>query len=207
MLHFSLPKEAELHYLASFSMLALLTTVLLASALAAQQIPIDLDTQKTQIEFVVNDVLHTVRGTFRLKAGHIELNPASGDISGRIVVDAASGESGNATRDRRMSRNILEAQRFPEIFFTPAKIEGAVSLTADSSIAVTGQLVIHGQAHEITVPMQTHSSANEITASGKFLVPYVQWGMKNPSTLFLRVNDKVEVHVTLACRLASQTHL
>jgi hypothetical protein len=32
-----------------------------------------------------------------------------------------------------------------------------------------------------------------MTATMHFVVPYVQWGMKNPSTLFLRVGDKVNI--------------
>ena len=28
-----------------------------------------------------------------------------------------------------------------------------------------------------------------------FTLPYVKWGMKNPSTLMLRVNDKVEITI------------
>jgi hypothetical protein len=29
-------------------------------------------------------------------------------------------------------------------------------------------------------------------------VPYTKWGMKNPSTLFLRVNESVEINLTAA---------
>ena len=45
-------------------------------------------------------------------------------------------------------------------------------------------------------------SQQEITASGKFIVPYVQWGMKNPSTFLLKVNDKVEIDLTAVGRVA-----
>jgi hypothetical protein len=33
-------------------------------------------------------------------------------------------------------------------------------------------------------------------------VPYVQWGMKNPSTLFLRVSNKVEISIHTVARAA-----
>ena len=35
----------------------------------------------------------------------------------------------------------------------------------------------------------------QYTATLRFVVPYVQWGMKNPSTLILRVSDKVNITV------------
>jgi hypothetical protein len=33
-------------------------------------------------------------------------------------------------------------------------------------------------------------------ATGKFIVPYVQWGMKDPSNFLLKVSDKVELDLT-----------
>jgi hypothetical protein len=40
-------------------------------------------------------------------------------------------------------------------------------------------------------------------ASATFIIPYVKWGMKNPSTLFLRVNDKVEITVRTVAHIES----
>ncbi len=37
-----------------------------------------------------------------------------------------------------------------------------------------------------------------VTATAKFSVPYVAWGMKDPSNLVLRVDKIVDVDVTLA---------
>ena len=34
-----------------------------------------------------------------------------------------------------------------------------------------------------------------VKADTQLQIPYVQWGMKNPSTLMLRVSDKVAVRV------------
>lgn len=95
-----------------------------------------------------------------------------------------------------MTKEILEAQRYPEIRFTPTRFAGSLSLSNASTIQVTGSFLIHGQAHEITIPTQIQMSQGKITATGKFIVPYVQWGMKNPSNFILKVNDKVEIDLT-----------
>ena len=166
-----------------------------APALNAAEVSVDLDASKTKIDFVLTDVLHTVHGTFSLKEGHVIFDSSTGAIRGDVIVNATSGNSGNGTRDRRMTRGILEAQRYPEIRFAPHKIAGTVSTSSTSSIEVTGSFQIHGQAHEITIPMQVQMSQDEITASGKFVVPYVEWGMKNPSNFLLKVNEKVEIHL------------
>src|SRR5438552_18875149 len=82
---------------------------------AAQDQGLQLDAARTFVKFTLGDVLHTVHGTFQLKRGELQLQPASGKISGEIVVDAASGQSGSGSRDRKMHKEILESNRFPEI--------------------------------------------------------------------------------------------
>jgi polyisoprenoid-binding protein YceI len=139
-----------------------------------------------------------VQGTFQLKHGSVELDPASGTISAEIVVDAKSGKSGSAMRDRKMHNEILESERYPEISFRPDRIEGAVAPQGESSIRVHGRFNIHGVDREITVPAEMERSAGRWTATVHFTVPYAKWGMKNPSTLFLHVNDSVEIDLLAA---------
>jgi hypothetical protein len=57
---------------------------------------------------------------------------------------------------------------------------------------------IHGTDREITVPAQVETSGEQWTATVHFTVPYQKWGMKNPSTLFLRVSDTVEIDLVAA---------
>jgi hypothetical protein len=63
---------------------------------------------------------------------------------------------------------------------------------------VHGIFNIHGVDHEITVPVDVDRSTDHWTATVHFTVPYAKWGMKNPSTLFLRVNDSVEIDLMAA---------
>jgi hypothetical protein len=63
---------------------------------------------------------------------------------------------------------------------------------------------IHGADHEITVPAEVEMTADHWTATVHFTVPYAKWGMKNPSTLFLRVNDSVEIDLGVAGNVAKQ---
>jgi polyisoprenoid-binding protein YceI len=180
-------------------------TLLLASRVISAAAPgaaFQLDPSQTSVKFTLGDVLHTVHGTFQLKHGSVELDPDSGKISGAIVVDAKSGESGSAMRDRKMHNEILESDRYPEISFRPDRIEGAVAPQGESSIRVHGMFNIHGVDREITVPAEVEMSAGRWTATVHFTVPYAKWGMKNPSTLFLHVNDSVEIDLLAAGNLA-----
>jgi polyisoprenoid-binding protein YceI len=172
-----------------------------AISLYAQPIAINLDPSKTRIEFTLADVLHTVHGTFKMKSGQLELNSEMNTISGQVIVDAASGESGNAARDRRMRNTFLEADRYPEITFTATGMEGMLSPNGSSSVTITGWFRIHGARHQLSVPMQIQMFGAQATAKGHFVVPYVAWGIKNPSTFILRVNQQVDIDVTAVVSL------
>jgi polyisoprenoid-binding protein YceI len=182
------------------AVLILLAATVLSAA--AQDTAFQLDPVQTSVEFTLGDVLHTVRGTFHLKHGALQFEPASGKLSGEIVVDAKSGESGSGMRDRKMHKEILESERYPEIAFRPDRIEGTVAAQGKSSVKVHGMFNIHGVDREITVPAEVEMSADRWTATVHFTVPYAKWGMKNPSTLFLRVNDSVEIDLVAAGSVA-----
>jgi len=176
-----------------------------AQPATVQETAFQLDPAQTSVKFTLGDVLHTVHGTFHLKNGALRLEPATGKISGEIVVDAKSGESGSGTRDRKMHKEILESERYPEIVFHPDKIEGAVATQGKSSVKVHGMFSIHGVEREITVPAEVEISAEHWTATVHFTIPYEKWGMKNPSTLFLRVNDSVEIDLIAAGGVARRS--
>ena len=168
----------------------------LAAAAIAQERTLQLDPAQTSVKFTLGDVLHTVHGTFQLKRGTLEFAPDAGKLSGEIVVDAASGSSGSGMRDHKMNKEVLETSRYPEIVFHPDRIEGTVAAQGRSSVRVHGMFNIHGVDREITVPAEVEMSADHWNATVHFTVPYATWGMKNPSTLFLKVNDSVEIDLT-----------
>jgi polyisoprenoid-binding protein YceI len=103
------------------------------------------------------------------------------------VVNAASGESGNNARDSRMHKSVLESARYPEIMFAPDHIEGSVAPSGDSQVQIHGQFTIHGNTHEMMMTVKAHADGQKITASLSFRLPYVKWGMKDPSTFVLKV--------------------
>jgi len=67
----------------------------------------------------------------------------------------------------------------------------------EPTIQVTGTFTLHGTAHEITVPMQIHIEGSDCTAKTHFTVPYVKWGLKDPSVFILKVAKEVDVDLNL----------
>jgi polyisoprenoid-binding protein YceI len=180
-----------------------LAVVVLFAAIQVQaaQLRLVLDPDTTPVTFTLSDPLHTVHGTFKLKRGTIVFDPESGVASGQLVVDATSGDTGSKARDSRMHKNILESAKYPEIVFTPDHVEGKVLLEGDSEVKLHGQFRIHGAEHEVTLPAKTHIAGGKVTAEIEFPVPYVKWGMKNPSTFILRVSDTVQIEIQAVGRL------
>jgi polyisoprenoid-binding protein YceI len=158
-------------------------------------IGLELDPAQTTVEYKLGAVPHTVEGTFALKRGRIGIDPESGKASGELVVDAASGQSGNDSRDRNMHKNVLESDRYPEIVFRPDRVEGKVVPQARSQVQLHGTFTFHGADHEMTVPVDIEIANGRYSATAHFQIPYVKWGMKNPSTFVLRVSDKVDLTV------------
>jgi polyisoprenoid-binding protein YceI len=174
---------------------ALAAALLLSGHLLAQETVVTLDAAQTRIEYTLGATAHTVHGTFKLKSGVVHFDPATGKASGAIVVDATSGTSGNGGRDSKMHREILESQKYPEVVFTPAQVKGTFNARGPSQLEVAGTFRLHGQDHELTLPILIQFAGSEATASTHFAIPYQKWGLKNPSTFILRVKDTVEIDV------------
>ncbi|HVB36324.1 MAG TPA: YceI family protein [Candidatus Acidoferrales bacterium] len=185
-----------------YSVIAMLCAMVLSPSIRAKAVALSLNPAQTQITYTLGAVLHTVDGTFKLKNGVIQFDSVTGRASGEIVVDATSGESGNSNRDQKMHKSVLESPRYPEIIFIPERVEGHVSLSGESQVQLQGLLKLHGSQHEITLPADIQVSGNQLTAAVHFAIPYVQWGLKDPSTFILRVDKTVDITIHAAGSLS-----
>ena len=173
-----------------------------SAAASAQPSTLQLDPARTTVNITLGDVLHTVHGTFRLKRGTLQLDPGAGKLTGEIVVDAKSGDTGSKMRDGKMHREVLESEQYPEIKFRPDRVAGTVTPRGKSVVKVHGIFTIHGVDREIEVPVAAELAEDHWAATLHFTIPYVKWGMKNPSALFLRVDDSVQIDIVAAGTLA-----
>jgi polyisoprenoid-binding protein YceI len=175
-----------------------------ASLALAQAATFKVEPEQSQVAFTLGDVLHTVHGTFHVSDGSVTFDTKKAEISGVINVAAGSGNSGSEARDRKMTGDILEAPRFAVASFRPEHMIGAVAASGDSTVQVSGVFTVHGSPHPLTVPMALHIQDGRCTAKTHFVVPYVQCGMKDPSTFVLRVAKEVSIDVVLLGQVAAQ---
>jgi polyisoprenoid-binding protein YceI len=165
---------------------------------------IEFDASKCTVQFTLGAVLHTVHGSFKVKGGHVRFDPGSGQASGQTLVDVRSGETGDSGRDREMHEAVLESNRFPEAVFSLDRVKGQVLSKGESQITLHGSLRLHGGEHEMTIPATVKVQNDLVTATARFAVPYVEWGMKDPSNLVLRVDKTVKVEAVFTGKILSR---
>lgn len=152
----------------------------------------------SQVSFALAGTGHHVNGTFHLQSGTIDFDRTAKTISGSVVVAAGSGDSGEKSRDKKMNSDVLDVTHYTDITFAPKSYEGTITPTGDSNIQITGIFTLHGTPHDLTVPMQTHIEGSALNAKTHFIVPYVKWGLKDPSVFILKVAKEVDIDLTLS---------
>ena len=174
---------------------ALLGAAVLGPAGAEQQLVV-LDPGRTRIGFRLEATAHDVEGEFALRSGEMRFDPETGQASGQIEVDLTVARTGNKKRDRTMHERVLESGRFPLAVFRPRRLVGAVAPEGASSVSIEGVLAFHGADHEMKLEVRVVREGSRWTADTRFDIPFVEWGLEDPSFLFLRVKKLVQVHVT-----------
>lgn len=142
--------------------------------------------------------MHTVHGTFALKSGTVHFDPETGKAGGEIIVYAPSGESGSNARDKRMHKEILETAKYPDVIFRPTQVDGKVGPTGASDVKLNGVFSIHGADHDVVAQVHAELAGDHWKGTSKFEVPYVVWGIKDPSNFLLKVKPVVEVELEMS---------
>ena len=163
----------------------------------ASEIVLGIDPAKSNVHWTLGSTVHTVHGSFAFKKGTLQLDTSTGKARGEIIVDAASGNSGNDSRDKKMHKEVLESGQYAEVIFRPDRVDGKITPQGPFTVNVHGLLVLHGSEHELTVPVQAELAGDYWTGSAKFNVPFIDWGLKNPGNFFLKVNHAVEIELEL----------
>ncbi len=184
----------------SFAVVAL--AAIFAPAALAQHQTFAVNPDASEVNMTLNTTHEVVHATFHIQSGSIEFDRSKPQMSGSVVVLAGSGKTGNASRDKKMNEDILEVEQHAIVSFEPKTYTGAIAASGDSTIQVTGTFALLGTPHEITIPMIVHLEGTTATAKAHFAVPYIQWGLKDPSFMFWKADKDVAIDLFLNGRLS-----
>lgn len=171
-----------------------------AQPLSGQQ-KLTIDSDQSTIRFTLKATLHKVHGNVPISSGSVLFDPNDGTVTGEIVFDARGADTGNERRDRDMHEKVLESERFPQFVFQAERLQGQLSASEPSEATLHGKLSIHGSVHPVAIPLSIRFEGNLVRASGELTVPYVAWGMKDPSKFLLRVADEVQVRIEIVASM------
>lgn len=175
---------------------AALVVLLTASpGAAASEHVVILDLEVSRLSFTLDTTFHEVHGTLVLSGGQVRLDSATGAASGEITVDARRTGTGNSQRDRKMHGKVLESERYPVFVFRLQRVEGTIADAGRSEVRLVGSLSIHGADHPMILPASVEIDGDRLHADLRFEVPYVTWGMADPSLLFVRAAKTVQVSI------------
>ena len=178
------------------TILALLTAAVVAPhPAAAAERAVAVDPAASTITFTLDTTFHEVHGTMPMSGGTIRFDPATGVAAGTIRADAHGAQTGNDRRDKTMHAEVLESERFPAIEFRVTKVEGTLVDPGHSALRLVGVLNLHGADHPMTLEASVDSAGGVVRGEMHFPIPYVEWGMHDPSFLVVRAAKTVDVTV------------
>jgi polyisoprenoid-binding protein YceI len=176
--------------------------VLLAPAVLAQHQTFVVNPDASEVKMTLNTTHEVVNGTFHIQSGSIEFDRSTPKMSGSVIVLAGSGKTGNGSRDKKMYKDVLTVEQHATVSFEPKSYAGVIAPSGDSTVQVAGIFTLLGTPHEITIPMVVHLDGASATAKAHFVVPYVQWGLKNPSFLIWKADNDVAIDLSLSGMIA-----
>ncbi|HKV12381.1 MAG TPA: YceI family protein [Thermoanaerobaculia bacterium] len=161
----------------------------------AEQRVLILDPAASKVTFTLDATGHDVEGVLAVQSGRIAFDSETGAASGEIAIDLKKAATGNNSRDKTMHNEVLETPKYPLAVFKAEKVRGTVAPSGPSQVTLDGTLAFHGADHKMSLPAKVNVQNGRVTGTTELTIPFVEWGLHDPSIMVLRVAKTVAVHV------------
>ncbi len=163
----------------------------------SEELVLTLAPERTSAMFQVSATGFDIDGVLVMGPGEIRFDSATGAATGEITIDLRGTKTGSRLRDWAMHWRVLETERYPLAVFRLDRMLGTLARSGTSDLVLAGIVTMHGAAHAMVVPVRATVSGDTVSAEALFEIPYVRWGLRDPSLLFLRVAPAAVVSVTM----------
>lgn len=163
------------------------------------------------VQFRSKAPLETVVGTTSAIRGEISVDSQDvSQISGRLVVDLASFDTGIGLRNDHMREQFLHTDEYPEavLVLLAARPKNGKSLQDGKTLEleVDGDLTLHGVTRPVTVEAEVtyHQESEQtraraagdlINVDAQFEIKLTDFDIERPKMLILKVADEVQLKV------------
>ena len=171
-----------------------------------------MDPDKSTISFLLKGNVHDTHGSvikFSLKV--FALLDSEGllikpEVS--LKINAHNLDTKHTGINKRMKKKFLEVEKYPDIIFSSTGFKPGPEAFQPLRLATRGQplrfdlagdLTIHGTTNSIVLKVTAFQQDNQLVTEGHTTISLKDFGIKNPSLLFMRVSDQVTIdfHIIL----------
>jgi len=150
----------------------------------AQEIKWKLNSNKSEISYSANHVLHPWKGTNKNVKGVLLLQEETNEIKELALLTLVRDfDSKNSGRDAH-ALEVLEALSFPEVRFYSNSLE-----VKQDSLLIHGQMDFHGIVKNHTVTAFKEEKNNQLVLRGNFNIQPTQYGIELPSFMMIKMDD------------------
>ena len=141
----------------------------------------NIDPSHTSLEFAVRHMMiSTVRGSFKVSGGTVELDDQGKLLGVEANIETASVSTKDAQRDGHLnSPDFFDSANHPTISFKSTNVQAS----GDHNYKVEGHLTIRGETKPVTLDVETSQQAKDpwgntkIAASGTTKISRKEWGL------------------------------
>jgi len=180
--------------------LAAMSLMGVAQAASGAKFSVD-ESNESKVQFISDAPLEKITGVGHKLTGNVDIDMgALAATKGTIELDVKSIKTNVDLRDEHLQGpDWLDAAKYPKIKFDITKVEGASSLApgAAAEVKVHGKLTMHGVTREETATVKLRASDKGVKVQANFKVNLPQYKVSVPSVVRLKVNDTIELNVSL----------
>ena len=152
--------------------------------LYAQEQKWQLNTQKSEITYAANHLLHPWKGVNKNTRGVIVVNPDSMQLKEIAVLALVRDfDSNNEGRDAH-ALEVLEALSYPEVRFYSNLIENQ-----DNALLIHGVLDFHGVKKNISIEVDQKNKSDQLVLTGNFEIKPSMYEVPLPSFMMVKIDD------------------
>lgn len=158
--------------------------ILVQTKSVAQEKKWALDTNKSEISYTGNHVLHAWKGVNRKVKGILVIEDKSPEIKELALLTLVRDfDSKNSGRDA-YAMEVLEALSYPEVRFYSNDFE-----KIKDSILIHGQMDFHGVVKNHTITAYKEVRNYQLLLKGNFNIQPTRYGIDLPSFMMVKMDD------------------